>query len=211
MTPSRSHRFQDLTGRTFIRWTVIKLSHFHNGHTYWKCRCSCGELKTIQALSLRNGKSTSCGCLKREKASVQSFKHGLSNHPLYSTWLAMKSRCEKPDDQAYPRYGERGISVCARWQSLANFIADVGPRPSPEYTLERKNNNRGYKPSNCIWATMKDQSNNRKGNLAIKYKGQTKTVGQWAREYGIGNSVLWNRIYLCHWSIEKALLTPVRQ
>jgi hypothetical protein len=90
--------------------------------------------------------------------------HNLSNHPLYRTWVGMRSRCNDPNRPEYKNYGERGIKVCKRWNNFANFLADMGEKPTPEHTIDRKNNDGNYEPSNCHWVTRTEQILNRRMN-----------------------------------------------
>lgn len=103
--------------------------------------------------------------------------------PAYDNWKNMKARCNNPKNRAYRYYGGRGISVCSRWQhSFKNFVADMGTKPTPKHTIERINNNGNYEPSNCRWATMKEQSRNTRRTRLITYKGVTKCVRDWEED-----------------------------
>lgn len=93
----------------------------------------------------------------------------------------MKARCENENDPKYPRYGARGITVCDRWRnSFENFFADMGPRPSKLHTIDRKDNDLGYSPNNCRWATKKEQQRNMSRNHKLTVRGETKTIAEWA-------------------------------
>lgn len=112
-------------------------------------------------------------------------RRGSHRLPEYNVWQNMKRRCLDPNNKSYPTYGGRGITVCKRWiNDFAAFMRDMGPRPSPDHTLERVNNKRGYTPSNCVWATRKEQYVNRRtprnaiiiGGIPLK---------QYARKMGV--------------------------
>lgn len=135
-------------------------------------------------------------------------KHGLSYAPEYRAWQQMRLRCTDPKHHAWPSYGGRGITVCQRWlDSVADFIADMGPKPSPKHELDRIDNDRGYEPSNCRWATRKENDRNRRSNRILELGGERKTLAEWCERFGMrGDTVSW-RLKI-GWTVEQALKTP---
>lgn len=121
--------------------------------------------------------------------------HGMSKLPEYKGWQAMKRRCDNPADQKYARYGGRGITVCERWQRFVNFYADMGPRPSPNHSIDRIDNDGHYEPGNCRWATQSEQMLNTSRNVWLEYDGRRQTITQWAIEFGIALNTLKGRIH----------------
>jgi hypothetical protein len=138
--------------------------------------------------------------------------HGASvdYRPEHLVWFNMLARCYNPEIPAYGNYGGRGITVCERWRnSFLAFLEDMGKRPAPRHTIERIDNDLGYSPENCTWATWKQQSRNGRRNRLITFCGRTKCLTDWATEIGISYQTLSFR--LKHWDLDKALTTPKLQ
>jgi len=125
--------------------------------------------------------------------------------PTYSSWGAMKNRCQSPTSKDWKSYGARGITVCARWQKFENFLADMGKKPKAGFSIERRDVNGNYEPGNCIWATPQVQSENRRNTKRIEYAGKTQTEAAWAREYGISRGRLHYRLEQLGMPMEQAL------
>lgn len=137
------------------------------------------------------------------------MKHGAWRSPAYNSWDTMIQRCTNRNNSNYFRYGGRGITVCERWLDFRNFLEDMGKRPVG-MTLDRIDNNGDYSPENCRWATRKEQAANR-NNSFYTLKGVTKSWADWFKHFGIKRSTFDQRVYCYKWSIEKALMTPVRK
>ena len=154
-----------LAGQTFSRLRVIRRSpkNSSTGRSRWHCICQCGNTTTVCGSDLRNGNTVSCGCWRKEVVAARSFVHGMASpySREYHSWAGMRSRCLNPNHLRRKDYGARGISICKRWDKFKNFLADMGRRP-PGTSLDRINNNGDYKPSNCRWATPKQQAANRR-------------------------------------------------
>lgn len=152
----------DLTGKKIGRLCVIRKSLTPSTQTEWVCSCSCGNNKIVSTRLLRRGTVQSCGCLKIEELKSRAI-HGLSKTPEYRAWQAMQSRCSKNSKQRKDYY-DRGIKVCRGWVGnggFLRFIDCVGFKPTPNHSLDRIDNNKGYQPDNVQWATSKQQVNNR--------------------------------------------------
>jgi hypothetical protein len=133
--------------------------------------------------------------------------HGMKNTPEYSAWCSMRARCKNKSASHYQDYGGRGIVVCERWNTFENFYADMGPRPSPNHSIDRKDNNGNYEPSNCRWATKEIQFNNRRTCIFLTHNGITMTAAQWTRKMGWKARKIHVRLRR-GWSVSEALDTP---
>lgn len=120
-------------------------------------------------------------------------RHGSCGTRTYRIWKAMRTRCNNPNSPAFSRYGGRGIKVCSRWDSFSAFLADMGEAPEG-LSIERKNNDRGYEPENCRWATPKEQARNMRVNRLIEHDGETLCLSEWAERLGTTADVLWKRL-----------------
>jgi hypothetical protein len=169
---------------------------------FWECRCVCGRIRNVKHAFLLNGHHRSCGCVRYRRHKRIKY------HPDYHLWSTMIQRCTNPKRKGYHNYGGRGITVCERWRhAFENFTADMGPRPSPTHSLERRDNDQGYSPENCYWATWTQQRRNTRFNVVLTFQGETLCITEWALRLGIKAPSLKKRL-VNGWTIEAALSTP---
>lgn len=206
----------DLTGHTYNLLTVVEESSKSlGGRVHWVCRCACGSTVTVASNNLRNGHTKSCGCHKSAKWAEIITTHGLSRkHPdEYKIWKGMRSRCYDTGHKNYGRYGGRGVTVDDTWEDFDVFFKDMGPRPGPGYSVERKDNDGPYAPGNCMWATRKVQANNRRSNCIVYVFGEKLTLSQAVQKYssplGIKYATVQARLARGR-SAEDALTAPVQ-
>lgn len=138
--------------------------------------------------------------------------HGLRKSKEYGVWHQMKNRCYNRNTKKFALYGARGIAVCDRWRkSFVAFYEDMGPRPSAQHTLERKDNDGPYSPGNCRWATQREQQSNRRDNHLLTHEGVTKTMSEWNRHLNFPIGLICQRLRVLKWDVAKALTTPLKQ
>ncbi|MBO5663596.1 MAG: hypothetical protein J6V82_04430 [Clostridia bacterium] len=206
-------KYLDLTGQRYGRLVAIKRitrpSQMKNRSAWWLFKCDCGAEFKTNANNVRSGRIKSCGCWQRERL----LTHGKTGTKLFGIWCGMRQRCSDVNNRDFQRYGGRGITVCDEWQTdfrpFYNWAIASGYADS--LTIDRIDVNGNYEPSNCRWATRKEQANNRRTNIYLTYEGDTFTLAQWAERTGIAGDTLSKRLYRHGWSIEKALTTPVRK
>lgn len=205
--------FIDMTGLRFGRLTVVeRASNNKHNCVMWLCRCDCGKDVTVLGASLRNGSTRSCGCYSAECSRERSTTHGMHKTRLYRIWDAMRCRCYSSSHKAFENYGGRGISVCPEWRDSFEAFRDWALLSgySDDLTLDRKETDGNYEPSNCRWISLKDQQLNKRNNHLISYAGETHTVTEWAEITGISRNTLFARIRL-GWPSEKIIETPPAQ
>lgn len=149
-------------GDRFHRWTIIGVApQGKNWMRHWHCRCDCGEERIVLQTSLRSGKSFSCGCYHREKITRHGRTWNGGKDPEYMAWQDAKRRCFNPKHRQFQHWGGRGITMAPEFVfSFENFLAEAGPRPGPDYSIDRIDNERGYEPGNLRWATRLQQARN---------------------------------------------------
>lgn len=177
---------QNLIGKRYGRLIVVSFSRQSHSGSYWICRCDCGTTTEVIINHLNNGHVKSCGCLNKESVKERMTKHGLYNTPEYRSWISMRSRCNNPNNISFRNYGGRGIKVCKRWNnSFEAFISDMGIKPFRGASIERIDNEVGYIPSNCRWASRVEQNNNSRHNVIIEIDGTTRPLREWLKMYKI--------------------------
>jgi len=177
-------------------------------------KCECGKNFVSRIDSVKILKTKSCGCMKLKFMSEGLTKHGHNKNGKksaeYGSWQAMHARCNNPKHQNYERYKHLGITVCEEWSTFDKFIADMGLKPSLEHTIDRIENTKGYYKENCKWSTKKEQQRNKRNTTFVEYKGDVKSIPEWAELLGLSLATLYGRIVKSKWKVEKAFNEPTR-
>ena len=184
-----------MIGEKFARLTVVAERGIRNHKRMWECRCECGGVTVAATGQLRSGGTKSCGCLKRD---IQT-KHGMWKSRTYSIWNAMLNRCRQAQHKKY--YAD--IGICERWRQFENFLTDMGEAPEG-MSIDRIDNAKGYSPDNCRWATQRTQVRNTRRRTEYEYKGERKSLIEWAETLGMSFEMLRGRIRR-GWSFHDAI------
>lgn len=188
-------KVNDLTSQRFGSLLVIeRRGSDKRGEALWLCRCDCGTEKVIRGHDLKGG-TKSCGCSRR--TSTNLYKHGLSHTHLHGLWRNIKDRCYNKNNHHYSIYGGKGVKMCEEWKNdFAKFYEWSYKNGYMEgLTLDRIDFNGDYCPENCRWTTWTQQANNTSRNIRVTINGETKTVAEWSRIYGVNYHSVHSRIF----------------
>jgi len=206
-------RYGSLVGSRYGRWLITSgpVEGRLPKRPYWECRCDCGSQKAIEQAVLVRGKSTSCGCLKREQAKERLTQHGDTGERLHNIWIDMKRRCEQPGRKSAKYYHDEGKRVCSEWQDYQVFKKwALSHGYKADLSIERQDVTQGYYPENCSWIPRNRQSYNRRDTIRLTAFGETKTLHQWVDDdrCHVNADTIMSRISTRHWEVERAIKTP---
>jgi hypothetical protein len=194
-----------LDGQRFGQLLVLSRAPNAGGYAMWNCRCDCGAEIIVGGNRLRQGRKKRCAS-KMHRVRPPSLTAGFKSE--YQSWRNMRSRCTDPEHTKYPIYGARGISVCDRWSVFKNFMLDMGRKPDPKFTIERKDVNGNYEPANCCWISRKDQGRNKRNSVFVTYQGKRMLLLDLVEELGLSRGVLYGRLK-AGWTLAQAIALPV--
>jgi hypothetical protein len=217
---------RDLTGQKFGRLTAIGIVerrvYFDGGSKpFWLCRCECGGESVVCDAKLVSGHTKSCGCIKRENIAERNrgFKcgshyQGAKSLKLLAVWRGIKNRCTSKNSSEFPRYGGRGISVCDEWlvyKAFEEWALSNGYKEG--LSIDRIQNDSGYSPDNCRWATAKEQANNRSTTVTLAAFGESKSLAEWARDdrCNVSYGTLRRRLFSEGMPAEEAITDPLKR
>lgn len=215
-----ARRTIDLSGQRFGRLVAVsRVSEKGNKSVKWLCRCDCGQTTQSSASNLRSGASQSRGCQRTETLTKHGGARKAGSSSEYTAWGNMKERCYNESNKEFANYGDRGVYVCDGWRNdAAAFLCDMGPKPSRDHSVDRRDNNGSYTcgkcddciakgaPMNCRWATRSEQMRNTRANVMLTYGGDTMPLVAWAERLGLTHTCLVYRLNL-GWSVDRALST----
>lgn len=209
---ARSKLHKDYIGKKYGRLTILKRVENRGHHPVVRCRCDCGKELDVFLHSLTSGNTASCGCYNREAFMNRISKHGMCDTPLYRAYKNMIQRCTNPNHPRYKDWGGRGISVCKEWtddiQSFFEWAQASGYKNG--LTIERIDNDKGYSPENCRWATPSEQQHNKRNTKYIELNGETRSILEWAELSGVNANRINTRYFKLNWTAYDAIYTPVK-
>lgn len=195
-----SNRGQNIIGEKFGRLTVLEDAGFTTTGArkkLFKCICDCGKIVIVKRNSLISGHTKSCGCLEIETKKTNNLKHGLRHHPLYTTWLNIKDRCNNPNNTHYKNYGKRGIKMCKNWsddfKSFYDWAINNGYKEG--LSIERLDVNKSYSPNNCSWIPFNEQERNKTTTKLFIYNNKEYTIPELAKLFNKHEQTLYSYYY----------------
>lgn len=199
---NKGRKITNLIGRKFDRITPLGFLGLGRHGARWLCRCDCGSIWVVIAVKLLNQTTRSCGCFRNDRIASLNRSHGLAvnrqRHPVLQVQSWMITRCYNQKDKKYSNYGGRGIRVCQRWHTPIFFYQDMGDPPTPEHSIDRKDNNGNYScgkceeclenewPMNVRWATRLQQARNKRNTRYLTARNLTLPVTEWAERLNNG-------------------------
>lgn len=196
---------EDYIGKRFGHITIIGGGELRHRMLYMLGRCDCGKVRYFQIPRLLN-QTRSCGCMNRYK---HGYKTRESSDKLYGVWCGIKQRCFDKNREGYNLWGGRGITICDEWKDNFNAFHDwaIAAGYKEGLSIDRINVNGNYEPSNCRWATQKEQARNTRKTIYLYYDGEKYPLGDLAEKYGIQREKLWRRLFILKWDLKRALET----
>lgn len=208
-----------LVGNKYGRLTVTEFSHYDSRDcAHWKCLCECGNYKAIRGDRIKDGRAQSCGCRQKEiiaNVGHNNKIHGFCGTDLYTIWGLIIQRCENPSNPNYPEYGARGIKVCSGIRaSVEGLIKAIGERPDRSFSVDRKDNNKGYecgicaeciaekKEKNIRWATRSEQARNKRSTIMVEVDGVRVPLIEWCEKRGIDHKIARSRLAI-GWPLDR--------
>lgn len=196
---------KDMTGVEFGSLRVLRFDHSKkttSGSTaHWLCLCNCGKETVVAGSNLRNGNTKSCGCL-RYASENKNHTHKKSKTKAYQLWGAMIQRAR---GHRYKTYADNCIGVADEWLSFENFYADMGDPPAPGYSLERVDNNAGYRKENCKWIPMTDQWRNRRNTKLHEFQGEMLSYREIEDRIGLTHGTIRRKVSMQGLTLEGVL------
>lgn len=202
-------RRHNCIGEKFGFVTILAFVELRYGVSYWRMRCDCGKEFVGQKKKNASKIGRSCGCMNKVSVIATHRRHGMSETNTYRAWQKMRERCVSVRSKSFPDYGGRGISVCQRWQTFDNFLADMGPCP-PRMSIERIDNDGNYESGNCRWATLAEQARNKRRTVRLVLNGKAMCLSEAARVTGLDPSTVQRRLRR-GWTPEQAVFCPSRR
>lgn len=194
--------------------TAVRFDHRDKwGANQWLFICECGNEHVTRADWVRLGRVKSCGCyrdeINGERIAATATTHGHTKNGRitsdYNSWRNMLERCNSPSCPSYKNHGARGIKICERWaHSFENFLADMGPKPTPKHSIGRTDNDGNYEPGNCAWETQSQQMRNRRNTRLVEYQGRSMSLAEACELAGQSRTRVNARLRM-GWNIERAL------